>query len=174
MRRTALAAFLVLCAGPLLADPAPPVLGPAVADLQVGVFCASQAMEQHPAPGTLSGWIHVPANEIAFQWPDRQVVPASLGLAFGVKARLASGVEVPQADMRVYRPGLTIPDRWTTSFGDLTRTSAFFRFDRPEELIPGLWRVEAWDGPTQIYAVDFQVVPADALPGIVAACGTLS
>ena len=71
---TRLAIALALTAGAALADPASPAPGPLVATLKLGVFCALQAMDQRPAPGTLSGWIHVPDGMIDFHWPDRQVV----------------------------------------------------------------------------------------------------
>lgn len=161
-------------ADPVLADPAPPDPGPLVARIEVGAFCALQDMDQAPAPGTLSGWIHVPDGEISFHWPDRQVVPATIGIAFGVKARLAPGGLVPDAEMRVYRPDRTTPEIWPTGFSDLDASVAFFRFDYEHELVPGTWRFQAWDGPTMLYEVEFEVVPAAALPQIAEACGATS
>lgn len=165
--------LLAFAGGPALSDPAPPDPGPLVASLKVGVFCALQAMDQRPAPGTRSGWIHVPDAMIDFHWPDRQLVPAAIGLAFGVKSRMLPGTVV-QGEMRVYRPGSPDPETWETGFGDIGDQFAFFRFDRPDELIPGVWRFEAWDGETQLYSVEFEVVPAAALPEIVSACGAIS
>ncbi|WP_333817385.1 DUF3859 domain-containing protein [Tabrizicola sp.] len=172
MKRLALALALAL-SSPVQADPAPPQAAPLVASLRVGVFCALQAMDQRPAPGTLSGWIHVPDRMIDFHWPDRQVVPAAVGLAFGVKSRLVDGA-FAAGEMRVYRPGSTTPETWESGFSDTGEQFAFFRFDRDEELIPGLWRFEAWEGETQLYSVEFEVVPAAALPEIVNACGAIS
>jgi len=171
MRRTAL--LLALAVGPVIADPAPPQPGPLVASLKVGVFCALQAMDQRPAPGTISGWIHVPDAVIDFHWPDRQVVPAAPGLAFGVKSLMLPGVLV-QGEMRVYRPGSPVPETWESSFRDNGEQFAFFRFDHEDELITGIWRFEAWEGETRLYSVEFEVVPAAALPEIVNACGAIS
>lgn len=158
---------------PAHADPAPPKAAADVAMLKVGVFCALQAMDQRPAPGTLSGWIHVPDREIDFHWPDRQVVPAAIGLAFGVKSRMQPGV-FASGEMRVYRPGSTTPEVWESSFTDLSDQFGFFRFDREDELITGTWRFEAWEGETQLFSVEFEVVPAAALPQIAQACGAIS
>ena len=163
-----------LAAGLASAEPAPPLHDPVVARIEAGVFCAWQAMDQRPAPGTLSGWIHVPDGEITFHWPDRQVVPASLGLAFGVKAQLLPGEFAAYVDMRVYRPGSDLPEIWDSSIGDLSPSIAFFRFDHEHELVPGPWRFEAWEGETQLYSVEFEVVPAAALPEISQACGATS
>lgn len=170
LRGVILAVWLAL---PLQADPAPPVTDPSVAALKVGVFCALQEMNQRPAPGTLSGWIHVPEGEIDFHWPDARVVPAQIGLAFGVKSRMAAGV-FASGEMRVYRPGRTTPETWDSSFTDLSDQFGFFRFDREDELIPGTWRFEAWTGETQLYAVEFEVVPPATLPQIAQACGAIS
>lgn len=158
---------------PLRADPALPSADPMVASLKVGVFCALQAMDQRPAPGTLSGWIHVPDGPIDFHWPDQQIVPAVIGLAFGVKSQMIPGV-FAQGEMRVYRPGATTPETWESTFADTGEQFGFFRFDREDELIPGLWRFEAWGGETRLYTVEFEVVPAAALPGIAQACGATS
>jgi hypothetical protein len=164
---------IALAAGQALADPAPPSTDPLVATLKVGVFCALQAMNQRPAPGTLSGWIHVPDGVIDFHWPDRQVVPAAIGLAFGVKSQMVPGV-FASGEMRVYRPGSTVPETWESSFSDTGEQFGFFRFDREDELISGIWRFEAWEGVTQLYSVEFEVVPAAALPEIAQACGAIS
>lgn len=163
----------VWLAMPLEADPAPPMIDPSVAALKVGVFCAQQKMNQRPAPGTLSGWMHVPEGEIEFHWPDRQIVPAQIGLAFGVKSRMAPGV-FATGEMRVYRPGTLNPEIWDSSFTDLSDQFGFFRFDREDELIPGTWRFEAWADETRLYTVEFEVVPSAALPQIAQACGAIS
>ena len=167
-------AFLAWLAAPALAEPAPPTAGPELATLKAGVFCALQAMDQTPAPGTLSGWIHVPEGEIDFHWPDRQVVPAALGLAFGVKARLAPGLTTVDAQMRVYRPGSDTPEYWASGFSEFEESFAFFRFDTEAELVTGTWRFEAWQGEQQLYSVAFDVVPAAAVPELVEACGAVS
>lgn len=169
-----LAALVCCCLSmPALSDPAPPQADPLVASLKVGVFCALQAMDQRPAPGTLSGWIHVPDGVIDFHWPDRQIVPASIGLAFGVKSQMIPGV-FASGEMRVYRPGSSTPETWDSTFSDTGEQFGFFRFDREDELLPGLWRFEAWEGGTQLYSVEFEVVPAAALPEIAQACGATS
>ena len=108
-------------------------------------------MDQRPAPGTLSGWIHVPDGVIDFHWPDRQVVPAVIGLAFGVKSQMVPGV-FASGEMRVYRPGSLHPRNLGVQPSPTRATQfGFFRFDREDELIPGLWRFEAWEGETRLY-----------------------
>lgn len=163
-----------LCASPALAGPAAPAIAPEIATLEVGVFCALQAMDRMPAPGTASGWIHVPTTDIRFHWPDRQVVPAALGLAFGVEATGRPGWASTNAEAQVTRPGAPAPEVWDTGISDAGGALAFFRFDTEDELVPGIWTFEAWDGDTRLYRVEFEVVPAAALPEIVDACGATS
>ena len=170
-----LALVLTLLACPALAAPAGPQAAAEVARLEVGVFCALQAMDRMPAPGTASGWIHVPTSEITFHWPDRQIVPAAIGLAFGVRATGVPGfVTSPRAEARVTRPGRTAPEVWASGIGDAGDTLSFFRFDTEDELVPGLWVFEGWDGEALLYRVEFEVVPAAAVPEIVDACGATS
>jgi hypothetical protein len=159
---------------PAFAGPSAPVAAPEIAALEAGVFCALQAMDQMPAPGTESGWVHVPTTEIRFHWPERQVVPAALGLAFGVRATGRAGWASVDAEARVTRPGRATPEVWDTGISDAGASVVFFRFDTPDELLPGTWILEAWDGQTQLYRVEFEVVPASALPAIVDACGATS
>ena len=174
MIHRAAALIWTLMASLATAEPAVPVLSPTVGLLEIGIFCTPTEKGETPAPGTLSGKVHVPFDDIRFDWPDRQTVPAEIGLAFGVRAQLAPGNSVPFGEVRVYLPGRAKPETWGSSFTDLGRTFSFFSFDRDDELIPGVWRFEAWDGPDRLYLVEFEVVPAGSAPGIAGACGAVS
>jgi hypothetical protein len=157
-----------------LAEPPLPVHSVEIAALEVGVFCALQPMDSMPAPDTASGWIHVPTSEIQFHWPDRQVVPAAIGLAFGVKATGQEPWSSVDAEARVTRPGRAAPETWKTGISYVGNSIAFFRFDTPDELIPGKWTIEVWDGETRLYHAEFEVVPAASLPDLVDACNATS
>jgi len=174
MIHRAAALIWTLMASLATAEPAAPVLSPTVGLLEIGIFCTPTEMGEAPAPGTLSGKVHVPIDDIFFDWPDRQTVPAEIGLAFGVRAQLAPGNAVPFGEVRVYLPGRAKPEIWGSSFTDLGKTFSFFSFDREEELIPGIWRFEAWDDVNRLYLVEFEVVPAVSEPGITGACGAVS
>lgn len=156
------------------AEPAAPQISRLISRLELGVFCTPAEMGSAPAPGTASGKVHVPFDDIRFDWPDRQVVPAVIGLAFGVRAELAPGNSVPFGEVRIYLPGRDQPETWGSSFSDLGATFSFFSFDREEELIPGIWRFEAWDGENRLYLVEFEVVPAALAPGLAGSCGAVS
>jgi hypothetical protein len=156
------------------AEPVLPVTAPEIARLDLGVFCAWQQMDRAPAPGTESGWIHVPMDKITFQWPDRQVVPAVIGMGFGIEVTGAKGFETAVGEARVYRPGRNTPEVWASDLSDFGPTLAFFRFDTAAELIPGRWVFEGWDRDRMLYRVEFEVVPAAALPGVAGACDAVS
>lgn len=156
------------------AKPEPPVFAATVASLEWGIFCALQEMDRAPAPGTASGWIHVPKDEIGFHWPDRQVVPAALGLGFGVRITARPGWDSAAGEARVWRPGAQAPETWPSDIYSFGPTMAFFRFDTPDELQTGTWVFEGWDGDRRLYRAEFEVVSAEAVPGIAQACGATS
>ncbi|MBK6468130.1 MAG: hypothetical protein IPF96_15700 [Rhodobacter sp.] len=67
-----------------------------------------------------------------------------------------------------------VPEIWYSDlFADVPSMRGY-SFDFEAELIPGLWRMEAWDGETRLYSIDFEVVPPSALPGIGSDCNLLS
>lgn len=156
------------------AEPLAPLRLPEIAGLDFGVFCAWQQMDRAPAPGTETGWIHVPLDEIDFTWQGQQIVPAVIGLGFGIKATGARGFATAVGEVRVYRPGRALPETWASDITDFGPTLAFFRFDRSDELIPGRWVIEGWDRDRLLYRVEFDVVPPAALPGIASACDATS
>lgn len=156
------------------ATPMPPAKSEQIARLDLGVFCAYQSMDRAPAPGTEAGWIHVPKDDVSFHWEDQQVVPAVIGMAFGIKATGAKGWETEVGEARVYRPGRKTPEMWASDISEHGGTLAFFRFDRPDELVPGTWVIEGWDRDQMLYRVEFRVVPPEAMPEIAGACGATS
>lgn len=183
-RQTCLSLALLgaLLAGPLAApaaagpgaEPVAPVKLPEIAVLELGVFCAWQQMERAPAPGTATGWIHVPLDAIEFTWKDQQVVPAVIGMGFGIKATGAKGFETAVGEVKVWRPGRKTPETWASDITDFGPTLAFFRFDEASELLPGTWVIEGWDRDRMLYRVEFLVVPAATLPGMAGACDATS
>jgi hypothetical protein len=175
MRQIILFLLLIpVCALAAWAKPAPPIRAPQLANLSFGLYCAIAVTGRAEEPNTASGYIHLADEAADFQWPGQNIVPAVLGLAFGVKAQTRQGIAFPNAEMRVFQPGRAEPDIWGTGFSDQDSSLAFFRFDRPDELVPGIWVFEAWSGRTRLYRVEFEVVPAAEGNAIVQACGGIA
>ncbi|NJM81929.1 MAG: DUF3859 domain-containing protein [Tabrizicola sp.] len=151
--------LLAVAAVAAVAEPARPVHDPLIADVKFGVLCAVAHKGQQPAPGTLNGFIHLVDETTDFDWPERQVLPAVLGLGFGVRVKAAPDVQIPFAQIRVFRPGREAPEYWETPIGDLGYALAFFSFDTEDELLPGRWVFEGWDGGTRLFRAEFDVVP---------------
>jgi hypothetical protein len=164
--------FLVLgmlfCAGTAAAsEPAPPTSSADFASFSVGVLCSPRVADRSAAPDTRLGYTNVVAapRKIGFA---QQKVPATLGVSFGV---MFTPTEALTGVRNVtYRPGSTKPDVYYTDIEAKPGRYRGFAFEYQEELVPGLWRMESWQGDKLLYRVEFQVVPEAALPEIQAQC----
>jgi hypothetical protein len=96
-------------------------------------------------------------------------VPAKLGTTFGVKFRPDGKMPDGVANFRVIwrAPDPGIPDATTgkprrddgCAYAYRMGVTTFqgFRFERPAELIPGLWALEIWHGDRKLLAYGFTV-----------------
>jgi hypothetical protein len=170
--RLILALGLLFCAGTATAgEPAPPTTSADLANFSVGVLCSPRVSDRALAPHTQLGYTNVVAapRKIGFA---QQRVPATLGVSFGVMftpTHALAGVR-----NETYRPGATKPDVYYSDIEAKPGRYRGFAFEFPEELIPGLWRMESWQGDKLLYRVDFQVVPEASLPEIQAQCQGMS
>lgn len=162
---------LSLGSGPLLAKPAAMVFAADITPVDVGVFCAPMVARTETAPGTKRGFVRYVDRDPTIEF-HQQEVPAALGVAFGLLFK--TNRDIDEARMETWKPGATSPEIW---FTDITAGASRYRgftFEYPDELIPGPWRLEAWEGEHLLYRVEFEVVAADALPGMTAACQVIS
>ena len=171
LSRIARLTLAVVLAWPVWAEPAPPFTAPGVVLVDLGIYCRPGTTTREDAPGTSLGYIQkLPGTpSIAFR---QQQVPARIGVHFGVIVALDRDV----IDMRAetWMPGATRPEVWfTDQSADLPRARGF-AFEYPHELIPGPWVMEAYDGDTLLYRVEWEVLPGDALPGVSSDCELLS
>ena len=164
-------AATVMLALPLQADPAPPFVAPGVTILDLGVYCRPGSMTREDAPGTTLGYIQklekVP--DMAFR---QQEVPARIGVHFGIVVVTDRDIAGVRAETRI--PGAGQPEVWFTDHtAGLPRTRGFV-FEYEHELVPGPWVMEAYDGSTLLYRVEWQVMPGSQLPGVSSDCDLLS
>jgi Domain of unknown function (DUF3859) len=175
MRGFALAVLLAigpLAAGsPALAEPAPPVAGPGLTIDAVGIFCRKGTTRREAAPETTLGYIELLDGlpELAFR---QQTVPARIGVQFGVIVTVDR--DIPAVRNETWKPGATTPEVWFADHWAGVPRSRGFSFDFPNELVPGIWRMQAFDGDKLLYTVEFDVVPGTEQPGIGSDCNLLS
>lgn len=156
---------------PIRAEPAPPQTDPQITILDYGIYCRPDVIRQDAAPDTKLGYINV-FSEIPVIRHRQQVVPAALGVSFGLILR--SEEDFPSTRMESWKPGQTEPEVWFSSLAAGDETSRGFTFEFEEELILGTWRLQSWDRDRLLYSIEFEVVPAKQLSGIVALCDMLS
>ncbi len=166
-----LAIALCLAAPAALAEPAPPFTAPGVRLVDHGIYCQTESTGTTPAPETSLGYIDTLPGvpEMIYR---QQTIPARLGTSFGVVIEVDR--DIFSARIETWKPGATKAEIWYDDlFIDGPRMRGF-AFDYPEEVILGTWRMEAWDGDTRLYSVEFEVLPADQLPGVTSDCNLVS
>ncbi len=134
-------------------------ISPAVARYEAGVIC--------PATGN-----EVPSLPFVAR---TLVVPAVQGMGFGVRALTTEVVGPVQARIVLSHPPMgpsgAIRQEFSLTLSPTHLAGFHYRFDGPEELLPGTWRVQAQSGGTVLFAVDFNVVAPGPNDGLVRACG---
>lgn len=146
---------------------------PALTDMQVGVLCTPRIDDYVPAPETTAGFTNVSSENLNIRWAQT-IVPASLGISFGLRAR---AMDQPlAARVRVTHPGFAGSDRdqeiWDANLYPDSESAVFFSFVFDYEVVPGDWRLDLIDQTSGavIFSQDFTVVPATELPHIVHEC----
>jgi hypothetical protein len=142
------------------------------AKIGAGVLCAAEASSQQEAPGTRLGFIDLVEGEITLGLPATHI-PAIPGLAFGVHAMVgetgASGVTITVTHPPMGTDGTTV-ETWVSDFAPGDTTANFFRFDYPEERVPGTWTLQAELDGKVLYLARFQVVDPALMPNFVSPC----
>ena len=157
-RKLGALALLLGAGAPAMADE----ISGQVSRWQAGVICASQF-----------GNGARPAEDIAFV-AQTQVVPAVVGMGFGVRAQAQAptGVAVTiVVDHPPFTPGGPTQQTYPTTMSGSAMSGFFYRFENQQEAAVGTWRVSALSGQTVLYSLDFDVVPPRANDGLLAACG---
>ena len=154
-------------------DLAKPVSDPDVA-ITFGVYCKTRSVDSTPAPDTHAGYIDIIPDALQFQWAGR-TVPASKGIGFGVNTQIVNGPGFANVTIITLHPPFigteTTRQQYFSSFSPGSANSVGYSFDLPEELVTGIWTMEAWAEDRLLYRVPFNVVPAGQMPGIANACG---
>lgn len=171
--RPLLAALPLLAGLPALAQDASVRIGPQMESMIYGVYCAQDPLREEPAPETANGHVNIVPSvpDLPFR---QKVVPAQIGIGFGVVSWAPAGVTHSPVTVTVTHPpflesGVEV-ERWETDLDDISNLTGF-SFDYPEELVLGDWTFTASlaDG-TELYHVEFEVVAPELMPQVIAAC----
>ncbi|MCX7889654.1 MAG: DUF3859 domain-containing protein [Rhodobacteraceae bacterium] len=140
-----------------------------------GIICAEESGERAAAPGTIAGYIDIYAGRPWIARPTLRV-PALPGLAFGVLARASDAMPEGEVTVTMTHPPMAPSgqsvESWSSAFSRDEAGANFFRFDIPEERVPGRWTMEAFVDGRAVYRVTFDVVDPGALPGFINPCPT--
>lgn len=166
-----LSVLVASATGTALADPSPPVTAPGIVIEAYGVHCLIEKDGTMDAPGTESGFINLLSGMPEFTY-RQQDLPARIGIAFAVVA--IPDRDILDARLVTWKPGAAQPEYWFSDMAAGEPSIQGFMFETPSELITGLWRLEAYDGETLLYSVEFDVLPGSELPGVTSDCNLLS
>lgn len=139
---------------------------------EAGIYCPMDNLGTAPAPQTESGYILLMEGDQRVAVHDR-LVPAQLGISFGVRIRLAPGTPADGYRMVVKHPAYGPSDMtmqsWDPNIGTGWGVRSFqFEYDR--ELQPGLWSMELYKEDTLMMRQSFQVVPPAQAPDAIDIC----
>lgn len=151
-----------------------PRISPGIGELVYGIYCAQEPERRDPAPDTASGHLNIVPVIPEFQFRQK-LVPAEIGIGFGVLATAAPGLIHDPVTVTVTHPpypdtGIEV-ESWTSDIEDLGPSLMGFSFDTPNELLLGEWTFSATtaDGE-ELFHIAFEVVQPELMPQVISAC----
>lgn len=141
--------------------------------IEAGVICDITLDSQRPAPGTVSGVLNVVEQGRQIDVAST-LVPAEIGLSFGIRAQLAEDAPGGTYTVIVTHPpmgdnGQTI-ETWEGTLAPGDPALNLFTFELPYELVEGDWRFQmALDGEIALQR-DFTVLPKGSVPAVQQTC----
>lgn len=152
-------------------------VSPLIGFYEGGVLCAPNAVETRDAPDTIAGTTNVIKDAPPFVSTAR-LVPAVLGIGFGVRAGMSSEFGQDGVLMTATHPPLAGSDATSQSFYTYVGSFddpgiTFYQFDHGYELALGDWTMTASYGGLTLYETTFTVVSPATLPQLAGACGYL-
>lgn len=165
-------AALLLLASPALAGP-DSFVKPPMELVEFGVICDLKPDEQREAPGTVSGVLNL-VNQSAPVDVATPMVPAELGLSFGVRARLSETSPGGMYTVIVTHPPMgpngQQVETWEADLGPGDPTLNLFTFELPYELVEGPWRFQLQMSDEVLLQQDFVVTPKGTVPAVQKTC----
>jgi len=136
-----------------------------ITGLEYGLICNVKTVGSEPAPDTDRGSIGL-IESTGFS-THSTIVPAQLGLSFGVKSNAIEGDAIQGVRISVthppYKDSGTTDESWVSTIYTDGASTQMFTFDFPAELLIGKWTLSAQKDDQILYRVTFDVVsPANA------------
>lgn len=159
---------------PMVAQDLPnPFKSDVIDSLVYGVYCAEGPIELEEAPDTAAGVVNIVPG-IPEMRAVTTLVPAQIGIGFGVVVEARDGLFLDPATVTITHPpypdtGIEV-ERWITSIDGDGPGLVGFSFEVESELVPGRWTFEAEHQGELIFRIDFEVVPPALLPDLAQGC----
>ena len=148
--------------------------GSEIAGLEIGVICPPEPVGSSPAPGTVAGTTHIIDEDPPFV-SNTQIVPAVIGIGFGVKALAVDVGGLQDVILVVNHPPMRKEkiraQSYQTRISGNAPSLTFYQFDYAYELVTGRWQMTAMQGDTVLYQASFDVVPPQKVPELAGVCG---
>jgi len=144
---------------------------PGAIEFEYGYFCALKPVATQKAQDTVSGDVSLVAALPQFI-ATGAIVPAQIGIGFGVKIRVQpgfTGLVTAVSEHPPMGPNGVTRQSWQTAFSDTEIQYAGYSFEHAYEVLPGTWTLSAQSNGRQIYRVSFDVVAPERLPLV--SCG---
>ena len=174
MRATLTFCLTLAAVAPAAAQQANPRISEGLAELLYGVYCAQDPLREDPAPDTASGVINIVPTVPDFQFRQK-LVPAEIGIGFGVVATAAFGEPHDQVTVIVTHPpypetGITV-ESWQTDIEAVGSSLMGFSFDSQSELVLGEWTFSAVTPEgEELFFIAFEVVEPALMPQVMETC----
>lgn len=169
--------IIAALAGGALAQDGPRSTEPFVSEnieaFAYGIYCAEPPSELQDAPGTAAGVVNLVEGLPEFI-VETMVVPAEIGLGFGVHVLMAPGASADPVVVTITHPpypdsGIEV-EQWVSDFQDDDTGLVGFSFETARELVPGAWTIAAVFEDVPLFEITFDVVPAALAPEIAGQC----
>ncbi len=174
MRMILILSAAVLSTSAVAQTPLADQTSPAIASLESGIICPPPTVGETAAPGTLAGTTHLIDEDPPFV-SQSNLVPAVIGIGFGVKSMTADLLGIQDVTVTVTHPPMGNTGVTTQSFQtriDGTEPSlTFYQFDFAYELVEGPWELQAAKDGEVLYSSRFTVVAPTAAPALAGICG---
>ncbi|SDH45084.1 DUF3859 domain-containing protein [Alloyangia pacifica] len=166
-------AILMTLAGPALAGSGLSFAEAPVVLLERGVICQVTPEGARPAPETEKGVINLisPGRRVDVA---TEVVPAALGISFGIRFTLDQAADPMALQVVVTHPPMgpraVEVESWTTGAAPGEPSVSLFTFEYAYEMVEGAWTMALEANGERLLEQHFTVVPADAARPVLAAC----